>query len=136
MQGLVNTVNKITKDIRCGYHVTLGTLVEVLERVQKFTPSRLVELDAGPSPFGPHSYRGHYSDLALDSQNKPITVSELLKLLKPLVGKKLVGYKGGEYLMTNDTPLWVAEYGELSNVAIVDIQFESKNVILVTKTID
>lgn len=133
MQSLVDNINKVTKDVRSGYHLTLGQLVSFLENING---SRIVEFDHGLSPISPHSYRGHYSDLALESHDKPTTAVHLLRSVKRIVGRELEGYKGGEFLMTNDTPLWNSEYGSNSSVAIIGISVIGEKAILSTKYIN
>lgn len=46
------------------------------------------------------------------------------------------GYKGGFYTMTADTPVWVANYGEATGVAVVDVLDLGHAVILQTELVD
>jgi hypothetical protein len=88
-------------------------------------------------PTAIDSWRGSYEELALnicasDSKNEPMTVSCFLQMLKDTVGKTLEGYKGGDYLMTKHTPVWVANYGNSGNTAVVDIIDNEYEVIIMT----
>jgi len=64
------------------------------------------------------SYRGYYEDLAIEPGES--TAAELHEALTNVIDTELEGYKGGEYLMTVDTPLWKAYYGSTGD-AIVDV---------------
>ncbi len=55
------------------------------------------------------SYRGFYAHLAIEPGES--TVGELLSNLEAAVGSTFTGYKGGEYVMSRKTPMWLAEYG-------------------------
>lgn len=59
----------------------------------------------------PHSYRGYYSDLAFESTGGTIRAAELLAMCQSALGSTFEGYKGGDFMMTKSTPLWVAGYG-------------------------
>jgi hypothetical protein len=82
------------------------------------------------------SWRGSYSELALNfscyEDSKPMTVSEFLELLKKTVGKEFTGYKGGEYIMSKHTPIWVAQCGNSGNTAVVEIVDNGYEVVLIT----
>ena len=99
------------RSVRSKYHLTLGKLIEILDLYPDFT----IEMQA------PHSYRGYYSDLSFEPSHA-IEASDLSKILKNnILNQKLEGYKGGEYLMDEDTPLWLDYYGEYTGTAIVRI---------------
>jgi hypothetical protein len=67
-----------------------------------------------------HSYRGYYSDLAFEKLDRKITVGEALKMIKECMGEIFQGYKGGDYMMGRNTPVWLSEYGT-TGMKIVDI---------------
>jgi hypothetical protein len=56
-----------------------------------------------------HSYRGYYEDLAVTvaGTGAPWNLGKLLRELRAAQGKTFTGYKGGEYVMTRVTPVWV-----------------------------
>lgn len=104
---------------RENYHLNLGEIISFLEKHRDY----LIELTA------PHSYRGYYEDLAFEPSVIGIPVVRFLKDIKDnVLGKGLGGYKGGEYLMTVNTPLWRSMEGEASGEAIMDFKIEN-NVI-------
>ena len=59
---------------------------------------------------GAHSYRGYYSDLAFEKCDDTRPASELLDECSAAMGKVFEGYKGGDFAMTERTPVWVAHY--------------------------
>jgi hypothetical protein len=111
--------------------------------IEQLTLGELIDKVAGASPtqpdgddkrvyfdfcnFYPHdidSWRGSYEQLALgyrdwyEGPTHPQTVRDFLAMLNKAVGEVFVGYKGGEYLMTRDTPVWVARHGEVGSTVV------------------
>ena len=130
---LMKTILDTYQDARREYHLTLGRLIDKLE---KLDPWMLVDFDwNGRAPTAPNSYRGYYSDLAFGwvSANDPFafTVEKLLRHCRNALTYPFSGYKGGEYLMDKDTPLWVAQWGETGR-AIVGLEVTDGMVILKT----
>ena len=82
------------------------------------------------------SYRGYYSDLAFEPDGEEITVGEFLKVCENALDTTYEGYKGGDFLMGSNTPLWISSYGEVSSIAIMDIGVTGEKLILVVKQID
>lgn len=83
--------------------MTLGELIKFLENQD---PNLIV-----PMGFhNPHSYRGYYHDLAFEPL-KNISVGEMLACAKSAIGKTFIGWKGGEFVMDEDTNIWLAEEG-------------------------
>jgi len=132
MQQFVDSINKITKDTRSSYHITLGQLIDGLK---KYGPDTTVQFINGAYPGSPHSYRGHYSDLALEPNEQPIKVPQLIDQLEKVLNTELTGYKGGEFLMDTDVPMWCAEYGNCGK-AIVGVEEIDSMATLITKNID
>lgn len=90
-------------------------------------------------PVGIHSYRGYYHQLAIgytvDSDYQP-KVGDILKLCKDAVGKCFTGYKGGDFLMTEKTPLWVSNFSEVGDTAIVDVIDAGWKSVIETRFLD
>lgn len=80
------------------------------------------------------SWRGSYNELALNftSEGEQMNISDFLKMLKETIGKEFTGYKGGEFIMNKHTPIWVANYGNSGNTAVIDVVDDSYQVILIT----
>ena len=129
-----DSVNRACARTRSQYHLTLGAAIKELEAVE---PSRYVVYshDRSHGPGTPDSYRGYYSDLALEP-DEPITAGELLSRLRAALGAEFTGYKGGEFTMTADTPLWCAEYGRCGPAVIAALTDEPGPIVFVTRDVD
>lgn len=104
IQTLFDKMNKHMQRERAESQMTLGKLITVLEAMP--TDSMVANLCC------PHSYRGYYDDLAFECEKGKRPSVELLKECKETVGKLFSGYKGGDYVMNQSTPIWIAGYGE------------------------
>lgn len=109
LQAVVDAMSHDWARKRAETQFTLGKLIAALQGLDQ---ERLIQ------PLGdPHSYRGYYSDLAfdpatVDAKAGATTVGFLLGALKDnCMGRTFEGYKGGDFAMTENTPLWIAEYG-------------------------
>lgn len=133
IQGFIDSHSAAMGDMRSLYHITLGGLITTLETIED--KSKVVVVDGrGTSITRPHSYRGYYVDLAFEVGGLK-TVAEVLSELKDSVlGKHFTGYKGGEFIMNEKTPLWISNWGCSSQEAVIDIVVASE-VILKTKII-
>lgn len=131
IQRMLDGVDEVMAQIRAQYHLTLGELIDVLEALPADT---LVRYNDGRSPYTFSSYRGHYRDLALQDANG-ITAGTLLVEARRADGQMFIGYKGGEFTMTRDTPLWRSEYGEASGVAIIGAEMTCAALTLTTKAV-
>ena len=73
-----------------------------------------------------------------------MSLLDFLKMLKSTVGKTMTGYKGGDFLMGETTPVWVANYGKVSgfrkyefkDTAVVDVIEQESAVIIKTKAMN
>lgn len=112
--------------------ITLGALIKLLEAKDG---NSLVSFDFGGFRVtGIDSYRGYYEQLAVGySEGVGLTVTELLTKLREAVGKTFTGYKGGEYRMGLETPMWAANYSECHSTAIVGLA-ETPNYAAVLRT--
>jgi hypothetical protein len=64
------------------------------------------------------------------------TVAQVLAVLEPAVNATFQGYKGGDYRMMRETPVWVANYSHTGGTGIVSIEAEDDHtVILITKKV-
>lgn len=137
MQNLVDAMNHMGKVTRADYHLTLGKAIDAFEKYPKDAP---VVFDVGGSPDDPHSYRGYYSDLAFEPTDPQVdehkTVTEFLSELTESLNETFNGYKGGDFIMDKDTPLWMANWGECGRAIMGHYQEDSGRVILITKDED
>ena len=122
--------------MRCANNqMTLGEMIATLKRKD---PDKQITFGFGYSrPTGVDSYRGYYEDLAIGYQScAECTVEKLLKMLESVHGKTLTGYKGGDYLMDDDTVVWAANYGLSGGMAIVDIVDMRYEIWIKTELVD
>ena|SRR5690349_15752338 len=114
--------------------MSLGEIITTLRRKE---PEKTVTYDfVHFRPQGIHSYRGYYEQLAIGYGHDDITVADLLALCERAVGKTFTGYKGGDYVMSENTPVWVANHNEAGGTAIVYVQDQDWRIVLITAAID
>lgn len=129
-QKLFDAMSDESRRDRSKYHLTLGGLISFLEGVDASFP---VKDSLGRSVGGMDSYRGYYADLAVGFD--PQTAGELLETAKDAIGTTFQGYKGGDFLMNSDAPLWVAAYG-YCGPAVIDAAVVDGTVVLTTKDLE
>jgi len=84
------------------------------------------------------SWRGVYAELALNHTtydsggDTPMNIVDFLEMLKQSIGKEFTGYKGGEFTMSEDTPIWVANYGDAGSTAVIDVVDNDYEIIIIT----
>ena len=145
-QALIDAINTASKNTRSDYQMTLGKLIEELEKVenkelQVIAVNQDNKEDILMVDNGVDSYRGYYSDFAIEYVYDPdevcaTTVAQLLPVLKNSVGETFVGYKGGDFLMDENTPVWMANYGSCPGLAVMSVTVDEEAVIFNFKKID
>lgn len=88
---------------RATTQMTLGKLIAALEAMPGNAKVKALHQ--------PHSYRGYYMDLAFEHTGESTTAKQLLAVCRWCMGKMFYGYKGGEFVMGELTPVWIAMYG-------------------------
>ena len=98
---------------RAETQLTLGKLID---RLAALSPEICVCLGT------PNSYRGYYDDLSFEPTTQAIPAREALALCKGAMGEVFQGYKGGDYQMGRNTPIWIADYGSCGDklLAVMD----------------
>lgn len=119
----------------------LGEMILKLESISDKSKPLYIDL-MNKRPMGLDSWRGIYKELAIQTKSlgsyntdqvekenpeygitiwkkKEIgkenpTVGEWIGVLKESIGKTFNGYKGGEFTMSKNTPVWLAECGNIS----------------------
>ena len=131
LQQMIDNMAKTARKKRSAEQMTLGQLIEQLE---KMNPESEIICSTDTSMVFTtfNSYRGYYDDLALGyiakdyyEENKDDeihTVKDFLEEAKRCLGKTFYGWKGGEFIMDKDTPLWVANNGHTSHFIIDRIE--------------
>jgi hypothetical protein len=148
-------MEELTKFIRKQRNVSFNesnqlSLGEIIEKLEKCglthgeeNEPKTVDYDfATAIPTFLDSWRGSYDELALgfklsgydnDEEHFAQTKAEdLLSELKSAIGKTFTGWKGGEYKMTKNTPVWVANSGNVNNTGIIDVIDDGYRIILMT----
>lgn len=125
---------------------SLGDLIKRIEELgtkKNNDEVKTVCFDFGTAePFGLSSWRGDYSELGVnyrlsgydneDNHFGECKADEFLHELKEANGKEFTGWKGGEFKMHLDTPLWVANSGNGSHTAIVGVYDEGFQLVILT----
>ena len=153
---MVDSMNDMSMFERSNYHLTFGGLIEALLKadINSVFDKRITGID---------SFRGYYSDIVLCTEKEglrvydeeyigeykdydkwykehnthisklPSNANELGELLKSIIGKDFKGYKGGNFTITEDKPLWLGEdSSDSSGPAVIGI---SDDLVLITKEI-
>lgn len=90
------------------------TVKEAIEQLSTMPHNAIVRFATGIYPLGFSSYRGYYEDLSvgIGTQYNAPTAGEFMDDLFKAIGTTITGYKGGEYIVTEQTVLWAANYGD------------------------
>ncbi len=132
VQQLLTLLSESAGHTRSQYHLTLGGLIKALKATAPDVP---VIFDTGNGVGHEMSYRGYYSDMALDD-GEVGSAGDLLARLEKALDTDYEGYKGGSFTMTADTPLWNASYGEHNSRAVVSVGLLDKTLVLRTTTVE
>ncbi len=108
--------------------MTLGDLANALAELDAEMP---VQFDNGENPGTFGSYRGYYEQAYLGEGGGSAVVGELREVLDRFIDSTQTGYKGGEFHMTESTPLWRAEYGRTGYHIVGTVQRDGNLILLV-----
>jgi hypothetical protein len=120
--------------------MTLGEMILFLRREKQDNIVKFDFCNFAPTSF--HSYRGYYDQLAVGYEQcswrdgESTTVKQFLEKCNEAKGGTFMGWKGGDFKMTGDTPVWVAESGETGGTAIINIKDMGYFTLIETKCID
>ncbi|MEM6668575.1 MAG: hypothetical protein AAF661_05095 [Pseudomonadota bacterium] len=131
-QKIVDAMARALAAQRSEYHLTLGQLIHQLSALTEAQKDLPVVTAEGLGIERPRSYRGYYEDLAF-CPSEPRTGSEVLSSAESALGSTYEGYKGGNYVMTAKTSLWVSDWGNASGIAIVGLEVLDDKILLVTR---
>ena len=124
LQAFVDGLSAGWQKERSESQLTLGGFIKLL---------KALSADAMVDGFAnPHSYRGYYCDLAFEPLQQKITASDALEMCCGCMGEVFTGWKGGEYMMGANTPIWLSHEGTCG-VKIVALYIDGT---LVTKEDD
>ena len=133
VEAAIHALLESLRSNRSAYHLNLGELLESLHEY-RFRKGIHVKFDTGNYPGKERSYRGYYEDLAFAKSSDAMSVQGFLKICENALGNSYYGYAGGEFVMREDTPLWVAEYGENPEIAIVNCRYDNSTALLILET--
>ncbi len=157
-QTLVNAMSDASSSERANYHLTYGDLIKVLKAAPKeavfderikgigsyrgyYVDIALFTEDSGYSIedqeyFGGYGddYRKWEEEHVSGADSLPTNANELGALLESLIGNDFSGWKGGNYKITEDKPLWLEEtQRDCTETAIIGID---ENLKLITKALE
>ena len=132
IQKMMDAMSEMGRLERGNYHLTLGDAIDKLTVLDD--PFMPIVFDNGSAPGEVDSYRGYYSDLAFEPTDKDRTVADVLADLKAAKGATFNGYKGGDFVMGENTPLWAAPYG-FCGPAVIGLTVIDGRCVLATKEI-
>lgn len=126
--------------------MSLGSLIKAVEAVPRRSPFNATDNREhcvwiglrGLAPRGFCSYRGDYSHLAIvitTNGDKGMDRALFLEELRAQIGAVHQGWKGGEYTMTADTPVWAVTHpGFSGSNAIVGVLWNNDEIVLNVET--
>jgi hypothetical protein len=132
---------------RGNQQLSLGEFIKELESVdfkmEHNDEIKDVEFDFGTAlPTQLDSWRGSYDEIALgyklsgydnnDEHFANTKADKLLEHLKSAIGKEYEGYKGGDFTMDENTPVWVANYGHSGNTGVVGVLDAGYKLVIIT----
>ncbi len=136
-----------TERMKDSIQLTLGKLIAEIEKCELKISSghfKTVDFDFGSAiPTRLASWRGSYAELALGyklsgrdaydrNNNNSITADILIQNLKEAIGKSFEGWKGGDFIMNEDTPVWVSNPGDSGNTGIIGVYDAKHSLVILT----
>jgi len=109
---------KINREASIRGQMTLGEIVITLKQIDAEKPIRFQN---GSYPGEYHSYRGYYEFISIATQAEKVTVGEFLSATQSAIGETYVGWKGGNFTMTKNTPVWISRIGRASGWYVSDV---------------
>lgn len=117
-----NPENKELTIINTSTATTIGMLVSQLQAFYDEDPDCGIHLEFAWKdsdevfyPGSIFSWRGVYHFASVEPDTYYTSLSDFLMRLRGVIGMKLQGYKGGDFVMTENTPLYVDHYGNSSS---------------------
>lgn len=125
LQDIIDRAMEQAKQKRERDNYNLGNLIEDLEKYPSDAYVSIEPFGLYPTGFG--SYRGYYEDLSIrytteQYNDDVLDCGKLLEKAKECVGKTFYGYKGGEFTMTKNSVIWLANYGDATRVILTGVE--------------
>ena len=132
-----------TKEFNQSNQLSLGELILKLEPMLKKTgrsedePNVVFDFEY-LFPISLDSWRGSYEELAIgfeidsSKDRSPMSLVAFHELLTSAIGGTYQGYKGGQFVMHKNTPVWVANYGNSGNTGVFDVVDKGYEIVIIT----
>lgn len=138
------TMNYITRTTEVGNvaQLTYGELLDALRAcVEESKPEKAVVFDfLRLAPTTIHSWRGSYDEIGIgcarDINGPVMLVADFVRYLEGMLGEILEGWKGGEYIVTWERPVWVSQPSSSCETAIVGVKDDGYQAIIQTWRMD
>ena len=105
---------------------TLGEIIKILEEMPQDATVCFAFGNLNPTTLD--SWRGSYNELALGYGDRiragEWKVVDFIKHCKDAIGSTYTGWKGGDFTMGENTPVWVDNCGESSETGISNITYD------------
>jgi hypothetical protein len=121
---------KVAEDAVAAGQMTLGGLLGALAPLDSDMPIVVDFTDSAPGDFD--SYRGYYEQIAFEEHGSHSTVAAFLREATEALGETMTGYKGGDFVMHRQTPVWASSYGRCSGMRLVGVDVVDGRVVLRT----
>jgi hypothetical protein len=138
--------NNRDEEFKSSPQLSLGELIKKIQKANILRDDgspKSMTFDFGTAiPDSLDSWRGSYCELAVgysmcernsESRAEPMKADKFLVMLKQAIGEDFEGWKGGEFTMDENTPLWVANPGDSGNTAIVGVLDKGWYIVLQTE---
>ena len=128
---LMKQVNLMLIDNAAKRMMNLGSFIKSLEEI---SPDMSIRMDFSyDGPGKMDSYRGFYSHLSLMGTTDNATVGSVLEDARSAMGSTFSGYKGGDYTMDENTPIWWARvHSECHDTGVVGVTDEGYTAVIHT----
>lgn len=111
------------------------TLGQLRDSLIKAPPTFLLYFSDGRGVGYFDRWRGIYSEIAICpiEPSQTHTVQTQMELAIQSIGRTFTGYKGGDYTMTRETPVWVSPHGQADSYMVVGFEVLEDCVIIQIK---
>ena len=110
-------------------------LKDWIEALEGLSSGAVVVFDDGDNVGPLISWRGVYAQLTPPNAREPWTVQDLLKDARGAIGSVYTGYKGGDYVMDESTPVWADDYGRCQYRVPTGVVDKAGKVVVATEFI-
>jgi len=115
--------------------ITLEQLIAQLKACEPKEDKTICFDFGGFAPTEFASYRGDYSELAIGyslDRRKEVSLKDFIALAEKQPYKTYEGYKGGSFMMKPTTPVFVDNWGEWSQCAVIGVIDAGYKVVIST----